>query len=115
MPGDLIRVLIIGHPDPEFARAVRLENVPAIWADGFDISCLDNDTRINETLARIKPQVIVTFGVMADFRELNVAPLDIRLRWIHASAVHVADDFELCIRTFLANGASGTMLKGNGP
>ncbi len=83
MPGDLIRVLIIGHPDPEFARAVRLENVPAIWADGFDISCMDKDTGINEALARLMPQVIVTFGVMADFKELNAAPLDIRLRWIH--------------------------------
>ena len=44
---------------------------------------MDKDTGINEALARLMPQVIVTFGVMADFKELNAAPLDIRLRWIH--------------------------------
>jgi hypothetical protein len=38
MPGELIRTLIIGHPDPGLAPAVRLQNVPDIWADGFDMT-----------------------------------------------------------------------------
>ncbi len=83
MPGDLIRVLMIGHPDPGFHESVRLENIPATWADGFSITRTENDHGLLPLLAQARPQVIVSFGSLADLKELQAASLDIRQRWIH--------------------------------
>jgi glycosyltransferase involved in cell wall biosynthesis len=83
MPGELIRVLMIGHPDPDFHQSVRLENIPATWADGFSISRVDTDRGLSLVLAQFRPQVIVSFGSLAALKELQAASLDIRQRWIH--------------------------------
>src|SRR5690606_17386748 len=83
MPGDLIRVLMIGHPDPGFHESVRLENIPATWADGFSIIRTENDHGLLPLLAQARPQVIVSFGSLSVLKELQAASLDIRQRWIH--------------------------------
>jgi GT2 family glycosyltransferase len=83
MPGELIHVLVIGHPDPAFAASIRLESVPEGWADDFDVVTLKDDSGLFEVLARTRPQVIVSFGDVAKYTELNSAPLDIRQHWIH--------------------------------
>lgn len=83
MTGDLIQVLVIGHPDPDRAAAVRLDAVPDYWADDFHVTTRESDSGLLALLARIRPQVIVSFGDVSRYRELNSAPLDIRQRWIH--------------------------------
>lgn len=83
MPGDLIRVLMIGHPDPEFHHAVRLPRVPETWADGFSITPATDDRDLSRLLASLRPQVIVSFCALASYPELQAAPLDFRARWIH--------------------------------
>lgn len=74
---------MIGHPDPGIAAQVRLKQVPQTWADGFDITTLASDAGLSEVLARIRPQVIVSFGECDRHAELHAASLDIRQRWIH--------------------------------
>lgn len=97
MAGDLIRVLMIGHPDPGFAGSVNLKDVPGTWATGFAITSIETDYDFLPILARVKPQVIVSFGAIAGYTELNSAPLDFRLRWLHFDDYSIAPS-ELAVR-----------------
>lgn len=74
---------MVGHPDPGFSESVQLENIPHSWANGFEISSLATDSGLLPALSAIRPQVIVSFGLLGNYPELQQAPLDFRLRWIH--------------------------------
>lgn len=90
MSGELIRVLLIGHPEQGVAAAVRLDSVPEHWADDFDITSIENDHGLLAVLASVRPQVIVSFGDITQYQQLNSAPLEIRLQWIHLDDAAVA-------------------------
>ena len=87
---DLITVLMIGHPDPGIADRIRLDSPPVQWADGFNIISVPNDNNLFETLARVRPQVIVTFGDPNAYRQLQASPLEFRRRWIHKDETDVS-------------------------
>lgn len=80
---DLITVLMVGHPDPAIGEKVKLPGAPPQWADGYNIIPVPDDNGLFELLARVRPQVIVSFGDITQYRQLNAAPLEFRRRWIH--------------------------------
>jgi glycosyltransferase involved in cell wall biosynthesis len=60
-----------------------MRGAAAVEAAGFDISTFADDAELERILVEIRPQVIVSFGQAATYRQLWAAPLEVRRRWVH--------------------------------
>ena len=80
---DLITVVLIGHPDPDAAEKLCLDNMGPTQADGFAVRAFGSDVELALVLAEEPAHVIFTFGQADSYPVLNAAPLDIRRRWSH--------------------------------
>jgi O-antigen biosynthesis protein len=83
MAFEVLVVCVFGLPDPERARAIQLRGVSDVEAAHFDLHLFADDHNLTRALVELRPQVIVSFGNEADYKQLLCAPLDVRRRWIH--------------------------------
>jgi O-antigen biosynthesis protein len=83
MAFDLITILVVGHDDKNIAEKIRIASPHPTEADNFDVHCFDDDQNIEENIARIRPQVIFSFGELDAYPNLYSLPLDFRRRWVH--------------------------------
>ena len=49
----------------------------------LDCRCYSSDAKVEEVLVRDKPHVLITFGKLSSFRNLTIAPFEVRKRWLH--------------------------------
>jgi O-antigen biosynthesis protein len=96
MAFDLITILVLGHADENIAEKIRIANPRPTEADNFDVHCFADDHNVDEAVARIRPQVIFSFGSLESYPGLHNLPLDIRRRWVHypdvsLSGAHIAE------------------------
>jgi glycosyltransferase involved in cell wall biosynthesis len=89
MAFEVLLVCVFGLPDPELARKIRLRAAPDVEAAHFDLHLFENDHDLSRILVELRPQVLVSFGSEADYKQLLHAPLDVRRRWIHFADAHV--------------------------
>lgn len=79
----LIKVLLLGHPDPAVGDTMRLQGVPYYEADDFETRVEVDDRGVAAVIAAFRPNVIFTFGPGNGWVELGAMPLDVRRRWVH--------------------------------
>ena len=58
---------------------------PDIETRELNCACFADDRDLERILISLRPHVIVTFGVMEEYRNLMAAPFDVRRRWLHFS------------------------------
>jgi O-antigen biosynthesis protein len=83
MAFDLITVAVFGHVDEEIGDKIRLAEPGATEADNFDVHWFADDDNASADVARVKPQVIFTFGDVSAYPRLFALPLEFRRRWVH--------------------------------
>jgi O-antigen biosynthesis protein len=83
MAFDLITVLVVGHDDEHIGDTIRIANPHPSEADNFDVHAFKDDDDIDVAIARIRPQVIFSFGSLSSYQKLHGLPLDYRRRWVH--------------------------------
>lgn len=79
----LIKVLLLGHPDPGVGDAMIIEGRPPHEADDLDTLARVDDHDIARVIAEFRPHVIFTFGAADEFTELGRMSIDTRRRWVH--------------------------------
>ncbi|WP_218080822.1 glycosyltransferase family 2 protein [Anthocerotibacter panamensis] len=72
------------------ALNLQLESPGPVSEDetrALDCRCYATDTDLEQILVHDQPDVLVTFGVVADFPNLLTAPFSVRCRWLHFERV----------------------------
>lgn len=67
-------------------------SAPDIETRDLDCRCFETDEDLEQILIDVQPHVIITFGVMESFRQLMVAPFEVRRRWLHFPKVENLDE-----------------------
>ena len=83
MAFELITVAIFGHHDSSVGEKMRLTHPGENEADNFDVHSFATDDDVLAILAKVRPQVIFTFGSIDSFPRLLATPLAFRRRWVH--------------------------------
>lgn len=83
MASDLVDVLLVGQPDPEWSDRLQVEPLQPSAATGFAVRSLDDDRDLDLALAARMPHVIVSFGDVGVHQRLARQNLEVRRRWIH--------------------------------
>ena len=76
----LIKVLLLGHPDPGAGDAMVVVGRPPHEADDFDTLARADDHDIGRVIAEFRPHVNFTFGAADEFTELGRMSIDTRRR-----------------------------------
>ena len=87
MAFDLITVATFGHPDPALGGHLRLDGMGEHEADDFEVHAFADDDEVDSVLARVRPQVILSFGPIEGFPRLLAGSLEVRKRWLHFETV----------------------------
>ena len=65
---------------------LRSHEAAAYETDEFSLNVFPDDSRLEEILADLQPQAIVTIGELTRFQKLLAAPYYIRRKWIHKNS-----------------------------
>ena len=83
MAFELITVCVFGLQDKTKIEKVQTEDSQPFEARDFKFHCFDTDADLQRIVFDIRPQVIITFGDIKQFGNINNSSLEMRKKWCH--------------------------------